>query len=88
MGEKVKKNESTRTVLDGVIIPSAWDEDDQVIAVSLAASDDHDYLIENGDKFIALIGMEIQADGVVTKTRRAQRSIRIKRYEVIEKSLV
>ena len=80
----MKRNESTRAVLDGVIIPSSWDENGQVIAASLAADDDHDYLIENSDKFIDLLGAEIQAEGMVSKSRRAQRSIRIKRFEIIE----
>ena len=79
-----KKMESAMHALTGVIIPSLWDEDDQVIAVSLAANDDHDYLIENGEKFFDVIGRQIQAEGIVNKQRRAQRSIIIKKYKLIE----
>jgi hypothetical protein len=81
-----KKIESTEYALDGVIIPSLWDEDGQVIAVSIAANDEHDYIIENGDKFFKLVGRQIHAEGMVETKPRAQRTIKIKRYEIIESS--
>jgi len=83
-----KKFDSSMLKLTGIVIPSLWDEDDQVIEVSLAANDDRDYFIENGEKFLNIIGYQIHAEGIVKLKRRTQRTIRIKKYELIESSYV
>jgi hypothetical protein len=81
-----KKFESSMVGLTGIVIPSLWDEDDHVVAVSLAADDDHQYLIENGEKFMKIIGRQIRAKGILKIKHRTQRAIQIKKYDLIESS--
>lgn len=82
MANKKKKNQSEET-LTGIITPVEWDNY-QVTNVALSATDDELYLIENGDKFIDLVQTCIQATGKVTRDRKSTRTIRIKRFNLIE----
>lgn len=80
---KKKANHSTETLI-GIITPVEWNNDDQVTAVALSATDDEQYWIENGDKFIDLSQKCIEASGKVNRDRKSTRSISIKRFSVIE----
>jgi hypothetical protein len=77
-----KRNEKIETLI-GVITPVAWD-DDRVTGVALSATDDEAYRIENGDKFIGLLQECIEATGKVSRSKKAFRSIHIKRFRVLE----
>lgn len=80
---KKKTNNTTETLI-GIITPIEWDKDDQVTAVALSATDDEQYWIENGDKFIDLAQKCIEANGKVNRDRKSTRSITIKRFSVID----
>lgn len=80
---KRKLSQHNETLV-GIIMPIQWDENDQVTAVALSATDDEAYLIENGEKFIDLVQKCVEATGKVKRDRKASRSIAIKRYNVIE----
>ena len=82
MSNKKKKNPSEET-LTGIVTPVEWDNF-QVSEVALSATDDELYLIENSDKFLDLVQTCIQATGKVTRDRKASRSIKIKRFNIIE----
>ena len=82
MANKKKRNPTEET-LTGIITPVEWDNY-QVIEVALSATDDELYLIENGDKFLDLVQTCIQATGRVTRDRKIIRTIRIKRFNIIE----
>ena len=74
---------STRTLV-GVITPYTWDENDRVIEVSLSATDDEEYIIENGQRFLELIQKPIRATGIVKSGKRIHRAIHIKKFEMME----
>ena len=78
---KVKPGNETLT---GIVTPIEWDSSDQVTAVALYATDDEEYVIENGDKFIDLIQKSIEATGMVRRDRKAAKSIMIKRFNMLE----
>ncbi len=80
---KKKTNNSNETLI-GIITPIEWDEEDHVTAVALSATDDEQYWIENGDKFIDLAQKCIEAKGRVNRDRKSTRSISIKRFSVID----
>ena len=80
---KKKKNLMMGT-LSGIVIPSSWDEENHVIAVSLFANDERKYLIENGTKFFKVMNKQIRAEGFVKESRRAHRTIKIMKYELLE----
>lgn len=74
---------STRTLV-GVITPFAWDENDRVTEVSLSATDDEEYIIENGQCFLELIQKPIRATGIVKSGNKIHRAIHIKKFEMLE----
>jgi hypothetical protein len=79
-----KKPSQKSETLVGIITPIQWDKDDQISAVALSATDDEEYFIENGEKFIDLVQQRIEAKGIVSWSKKATRSITIKKYSVID----
>ena len=57
--------------LVGIVTPYAWDESDQVCEVSLSATDDEEYVIENSGRFLDLLQKPIRAVGMVKSGRNA-----------------
>ncbi len=80
---KKKIKESLQTLV-GIVTPYAWDERDQVYEVSLSATDDEEYLIENGDRFLDLVQKPIRAMGLVKSGKKVHRTIYIKKFEVVD----
>jgi len=81
MKKKIKT--STQTLI-GIVTPYAWDESDQVSEVSLSATDDEEYIIENGERFLGLIQKPIRAIGLVKSGKKTHRAINIKKFEVVD----
>jgi hypothetical protein len=79
-----KKQRATMQTLVGVITPYAWDENDQVAEVSLSATDDEEYIIQNGDRFLDLVQQPIKAVGMVQSGKKMHRTITIKKFEKID----
>lgn len=79
-----KKPANDNETLVGIVTPIQWDEHDQVAAVALSATDDEEYLIENGEKFFDLVQKCIEASGKVKRDKKAARRITIKRFNIIE----
>jgi hypothetical protein len=84
---KKKLNSSMQTLV-GIITPSAWDESDRVREVSLSATDDEEYIIENSDRFLELVQKPIRAVGVVKIGKKVHRAINIKKFELLESASV
>ena len=81
MKKKIKT--STQTLV-GIVTPYAWDESDRVSEVSLSATDDEEYIIENGERFLDLIQKPIRAIGLVKSGKKIHRAIYIKKFEVVD----
>ena len=79
-----KKTTNGHETLIGIVTPVQWNEYDQVTAVALSATDDEEYRIENGEKFIRLIQKVIEASGEVRRDKKAVRTITIEHFKVIE----
>jgi len=82
---KGKSKNVINSTLTGVVAPVEWDNG-QVTAVALCATDDEDYRIENSDKFYHLVRHSIEATGIIRQYRKSFKSIRIKRYHVLDAS--
>lgn len=80
---KMKATHGQETLI-GIVTPVQWNEYDQVTAVALSATDDEEYRIENGEKFIDLIQKVIEASGEVRRDPKTARTITIKHFSVIE----
>ncbi|BBO91860.1 hypothetical protein [Desulfosarcina ovata] len=80
---KKKVNASMQTLV-GIVTPSAWDEGDRVFEVSLSATDDEEYVIENSERFLDLVQKPIRAVGMVKVGKKVHRAINIKKFELLE----
>lgn len=70
--------------LIGIVTPYAWDESDQVCEVSLSATDDEEYIIENSARFLDLVQQPIRAVGLVKSGKKMNRAINIKKFEMLD----
>ena len=83
-GRPMKQFDASLQTLVGIVTPCAWDESDRVSGVSLSATDDEEYVIENGERFMSLLQKQIRAVGLVRKGTALQRAITIKQFEMLE----
>jgi hypothetical protein len=79
-----KKTKPTMLTLKGIVTASNWDENDQIIEVSLSATDDEEYVIENSKRFLDLTQKPIRATGLVTVGKKIHRMINIKKFELLD----
>jgi hypothetical protein len=79
-----KKNNTSMETLVGIVTPCGWDEKDRIIEVSLSATDDEVYLIENSTGFLDMVQQPIRAIGLVTKGKKVHRAINIKKFELLD----
>lgn len=66
----------------GIITPYAWNDNDEVISVSLSATDEKEYLIENTEPFLRYIQQPVRATGIVKKSKN-RNMIRIQTFNVL-----
>jgi hypothetical protein len=83
-GGMKNKIRASRQTLVGIVIPCTWDESDQVSEVSLSATDDEEYIIENSERFLDLVQQPIRAIGLVKSGKKMHRAINIKKFERLE----
>ncbi|GAB6905065.1 conserved hypothetical protein [Desulfosarcina cetonica] len=83
-----KKVTASMQTLAGIVTPSAWDEADRVLEVSLSATDDEEYVIENSERFLDLVQKPIRAVGMVKVGKKVHRAINIKKYELLDSASV
>ena len=79
-----KKVTASMQTLVGIVTPYAWDESDRVSEVSLSATDDEEYIIENNGRFLDLLQKPIRAVGMVTCGKKMHRAINIKKFQLLE----
>ena len=68
----------------GIILPTEWDDNDNVRAVTLSGVDEEDYVVENWEHSVGLRQVLIDATGHVQKEPDTQWRIRINHYDVID----
>jgi len=79
-----KKPISSMQTLVGIVTPCAWDESYRVSEVSLSATDDEEYIIENSARFLDLVQTPIRAIGLVKSGKKMRRAINIKKFEMLD----
>lgn len=68
----------------GILIPSEWDSQGNVLAVSVMDRDEEEYIVEQNEKGKELIGMiryNMKVSGVVRKISRNRKRITVSHYE-------
>ncbi|MBT8341392.1 MAG: hypothetical protein HKP58_05045 [Desulfatitalea sp.] len=81
--QKRKTALATET-LTGIVTPIQWDDSGRISEVALFATDDEEYVIENGEKFLDFAQKSIKATGPVKRNQKAFKSIHIKRFDILE----
>lgn len=79
-----KKSTATLQTLVGIVTPCAWDDSDQVSKVSLFATDDEEYVIENSERFLDLVQKPIRVVGLVKTGKKVHRAITVKKFEMLD----
>jgi len=72
------------TKIRGVVVPMAWDERGNVVAIALSTHDEHEYGIDRegkGEELLSLIRKEIVVNGIVTEKGK-KKVIKILNYSV------
>ncbi|NJB68294.1 hypothetical protein GGQ74_001967 [Desulfobaculum xiamenense] len=72
--------------IEGFVDPSNWNEDEEVVAVSIVADDSKEYVVENSGKgcqLLEYVDEYVKATGTVSK-REGQHFITVQRFDVID----
>jgi len=84
----MRKNVTDKPVtLSGVVTAARWDKGEQVTSVTISATDEQEYLVENtskGRELLELIHEQVQVVGVVKKNSEGKKIICVDRYTVIK----
>jgi hypothetical protein len=84
---KTKKTQPPKeeTVV-GYVVPSEWDSDDNVVAISICTDDD-DYVVELnklGEELFDFLDEDVEVIGIVREDKDGTKRIRVTSYEVLE----
>jgi uncharacterized membrane protein YcgQ (UPF0703/DUF1980 family) len=85
MEMKKDKTAKEETIV-GYVVPSEWDNEDNVVAISISTEDD-DYLVEMnklGEELFDFLDEDVEVTGLVRDDRDGTKRIRITSYEVLE----
>ena len=84
---KVKKNEPPKEeTIVGFVVPSEWDNDDNVVAITIATDDD-DYVVElnkMGEELFDFLDEDVEVTGIVREDKDGTKRVRVTSYEVLE----
>jgi hypothetical protein len=79
----LKKTQSA--TLTGIVIPSDWNDDHEVVAAALATPDEKEYRIGDNRKGKELLGHlqhQVEATGLLSEDEKGRRVITVRRYIV------
>jgi hypothetical protein len=71
--------------LTGIVIPVDWNDDQEVIAVALATSDEKEYQISGnrkGKELLSCLQQQVEVTGALSKDDRGRPVIAVRRYRV------
>ena len=68
----------------GIIVPTEWDDNDNVSALTLSGLEEEDYVVENWEHFVGLSKVLIDATGAVRREPGARWRILINHYDVVD----
>ena len=86
IGVKKKVGREKEYTIRGVIFPTDWDEDDNIVAVVIDTEDEDEYFVsqnKKGRELCALVGKKIEVTGVVSEEQDGNRVLDVKRYNII-----
>lgn len=81
-----KAKQPKEITVNGFVVPEDWDEDDNVVAISVTTDDD-DYLVDLnklGEELFDFLDEDVQVTGLVRVERDGTKRITVTGYEVLE----
>ena len=72
--------------IQGIIIPSSWNEEGRVLSVAVSTFDEEEYLVEKdtkGDQLLEQLRKEVEVSGLVRIDEGVKR-IRVKKHGLIK----
>jgi len=85
MEMKKDKTAKEETIV-GYVVPSEWDNDDNVVSIAISTEED-DYLVEMNklsEELFDFLDEDVEVTGLVREDRDGTKRIRITSYEVLE----
>jgi hypothetical protein len=87
-GTGVKKPRKKATVVKGVVVPTDWDEQGNVVALAISSNDEKEYVVDKkgkGKDLLGLIRKEVEVTGVISE-EDDRAVIRVSKYSLAERS--
>ena len=83
----MKRKKTIRKIsLEGIVTPSAWDEDCRITAVKISASGEREFLVteeEKGRELLALVRQKLKVSGLLHENENGSQTVTIKTYEPV-----
>jgi len=80
-----RKSKKDRAVsLEGIVTPSAWDDQHRITAVKISASGEKEYLVEadkKGAELFRLVSQKLKISGVLHENENGKETVTVKSYE-------
>ncbi len=84
---KIKKSEPPKEeTIVGYVVPNEWDNEDNVVAISISTDDD-DYVVEVnklGEELFDFLDEDVEVVGIIRDDKDGTKRIRVTSYEVLE----
>ncbi len=76
------------TLVKGVVVPTDWDEQGNVIALAISSNDEKEYIVDKkgkGKELLGLIRKEVEVRGVVSEENN-RKVIKVSKYNLAERT--
>lgn len=87
MSEKNEKSRRARKpTVSGIIVPEKWDNNGNVVGVSIQTFDENEYLVKNykqGKTLLSLVNKTVSVIGKVSERLDGKMIIQVNRFDVI-----
>jgi len=83
----VKSKRSPGRTVTGILIPQQWDDNGNVIGVSIQAFDESEYIVKThkrGKKLLDFINQKVKVTGKIFEGEDGKLLVEVNRFEVIE----
>ena len=83
----MKKKGETPTTVTGIVTPTDWDENGNVVVASVSTSSEEDYIIADNEMargLLELSGAQVMVTGIVNNDSRGNKTITVKKFELLE----
>ncbi|MEW5801944.1 MAG: hypothetical protein AB1847_07535 [bacterium] len=76
-----------QVTITGIVTAADWDEDDDIVAVTISTADEEEYLVDDnpkGEELLELVYRNVKATGVVEDDGEGGKLISVRSYEILD----